>query len=74
MNVFVKPEVQNDACISYALARKGRMKSNYKLKISPRTHCAGLFNSKLFFVKNNFNKIISFKRLIDGDLPLARDN
>jgi hypothetical protein len=25
-------------------------------------------------VSNNFNKIISFKRLIDGDLPLARDN
>ena len=24
-------------------------------------------------VSNNFNKI-SFKRLIDGDLPLARDN
>ena len=32
MNVFVKPEGQNDACISYALARKGRMKSNYELK------------------------------------------
>ena len=47
----------------------------YKLKkINPRTHCAGLSNSKLFFVKNTFNKIISFKRLIDGDLPLARDN
>ena len=26
-NVFVKPEAQNDACISYALVRKGRMKS-----------------------------------------------
>ena len=25
-------------------------------------------------VSNNFNKIVSFKRLIDGDLPLARDN
>ena len=28
MNVFVKPDEQSDACISYAMARKGRMKSN----------------------------------------------
>ena len=28
MNVFVKPNEQNDACIDSAMARKGRMKSN----------------------------------------------
>ena len=27
-NVFVKPNEQNRACSSYAMARKGRMKSN----------------------------------------------
>ena len=31
-NVFVKPEGQNDACISYALARKGRIKFNEERK------------------------------------------
>jgi hypothetical protein len=28
MNVFVKPDDQSDACISYGMARKGGMKSN----------------------------------------------
>lgn len=45
----------------------------YKLKkINPRTHCAGLSNSKLFFVKNTFDKIVSFKRLIDGNAARSR--
>ena len=30
-NVFVKPNEQNRACSRYAMARKGRMKSNYFL-------------------------------------------
>ena len=30
-NVFVKPNEQNRACSSYAMARKGRMKSNTKV-------------------------------------------
>ena len=30
MNVFIKPNEQNRACSSYAMARKGRMKSNVR--------------------------------------------
>ena len=37
MNVFDKPEEQNDACIDSALARKGRTKSKMiLLNASPR--------------------------------------
>lgn len=28
-NVFVKPNEQSQACLNYAMARKGRMKSKY---------------------------------------------
>ena len=28
MNVFVKPDEQSQACLSFAMARKGAMKSN----------------------------------------------
>ena len=31
-NVFVKPDDQSDACISFGMARKGRMKSNVGCK------------------------------------------
>ena len=31
-NVFVKPDEQNRACSSYAMARKRRMKSNFSLQ------------------------------------------
>ena len=32
-NVFVKPDEQSEACSSSAMARKGRMKSNWKLAV-----------------------------------------
>jgi hypothetical protein len=35
-NVFVKPDDQNDACIGFGMARKGRMKSNVFVK--PKEH------------------------------------
>ena len=35
INVFVKPNEQSQTCLGYAMARKGRMKSNFKNSIMP---------------------------------------
>ena len=42
MNVFVKPNEQSQACLNYAMARKGRMKSNGMNIVDYREYCLSL--------------------------------
>ena len=42
MNVFVKPNEQSQACLNYAMARKGRMKSNGMNIEDYREYCLSL--------------------------------
>ena len=54
-NVFVKPNEQNRACSSYAMVRKGRMKSNNlmekRLSILRKLR---IFVVQLYFLRCNF--------------------
>ena len=57
-NVFVKPNEQNRACSSYAMARKGRMKSNNNLPHRARAY-ARIYTRVLCFLLSHLSQCLA---------------
>ena len=61
-NVFVKPDEQNRACSSYAMARKGAMKWNLFVKPNEQNRaCSSYAMARKRRMKSNFSLQTQYK-------------